>query len=165
MIAIENGNTEVVQMLLDNGATFHGNTASLTLLVDNSEVSRLVLGTSDCHNMVDLRYPSALMIACENGHSEEVQLLLDGGAEVDLQCDDGNTALVIACKNGHCEEVQLLLDRGAKVDLQCDDGNTALLIACKNGHCEIVELLLGKGAAVNMQAGGWSALARRGIVM
>ena len=63
-------------MLLDGGATFHGNTALLIHLAGNSEVSQLLLDRSDCHNMVDLRYPSALMIACENGHSEEVQLLL-----------------------------------------------------------------------------------------
>ena len=86
-------------MLLDGGATFHGNTALLIHLA--GEVSQLLLDRSDCHNMVDFRYPSAFMIACENGHSEEVQLLLDGGAKVDLQCDDGNTALLIACKNGH----------------------------------------------------------------
>ena len=51
---------------------------------------------------------------------EVVQLLLDGGAEVQhCVC-----LIIMACRT---EVVQLLLDKGPQVDLQHHDGNSALI--------------------------------------
>ena len=41
------------------------------------------------------------MIAANNGHERAVELLLQRGAEVDLQDSDGWTALMCAADNGH----------------------------------------------------------------
>ena len=52
-----------------------------------------------------------------NGHTEIVQLLLGGGADVDkARTDDGSTPLYKAAGKGHTEIVQLLLGCGADVD-------------------------------------------------
>ena len=54
-----------------------------------------------------------LMDAAENGHERVAELLLQRGAEVNLQNSDGWTALMQAAINGHERVVELLLQRGA----------------------------------------------------
>jgi len=61
------------------------------------------------------------MIAANNGHERAVELLLQRGAEVDLQDSDGWTALMCAADNGHERVVELLLRRGAKINKQRSD--------------------------------------------
>ena len=92
-----------------------------------------------------------LMGAAFNGHERVVELLLQHGAEINLQRSDGWTALVIAASNGHERLVELLMQHGAEVNLQDSDGATALMNAANEGHERVVELLLWRGAEVNLQ--------------
>ena len=62
-------------------------------------------------------------------HLDCVQLLLDAGANKDLQDSFGQTALMAATLNGHRDCVKLLLDAGAKKDLKNKDTATALFWA------------------------------------
>ena len=80
-----------------------------------------------------------------------IRLLIEYGANVNLQDKDGYTALVFASYNGHTEAVKLLLANGADPDLQDNNRRTALMYASHNGHIEIVKLLLAAGAKVNLQ--------------
>ena len=91
----------------------------------------------------------ALHIACKNGHTDAVRLLLDGGAEVDRANKDGSTPLIIACFNGHVDAARLLLERGAEVDRARKDGATPLGMAWRYEHGDVEELLLANGARVN----------------
>ncbi len=58
---------------------------------------------------------SALLIACEGGDVRMVRLLLDHGAQQDINVSDGwgNTPLSGAVDNGHQAIVNLLVERGA----------------------------------------------------
>ena len=58
------------------------------------------------------------MIASENGHDEVVKILLENGAQVDLQQQDCWSALMIAILNRYSEVVKILLENGAQLDLQ-----------------------------------------------
>lgn len=84
-----------------------------------------------------------------------VELLLNKGAEVDNQNNEGKTALILLCEdeadneNNYIEIVKLLLGKDAKVNAKDDNGRTALMYACKNKYKEVVELLLENGAEVN----------------
>ncbi len=51
-----------------------------------------------------------------------VKLLLDRGAQVDLQDDNGSSSLLLASRHGHSDVVKLLLDNSAQVDSQDDMG-------------------------------------------
>ena len=70
----------------------------------------------------------ALMSASYHGHTEIVKLLLDKGADPNIQNEDGETALMKASEEGHTEIVKLLLAKGADPNaLSIPLGETALM--------------------------------------
>ena len=72
------------------------------------------------------------------GDTGTVQILLDAGADPDIQDKDGKTALYLATLYGKTKTVKALLDAGASLDIQDKDGKTALYWA---GNEEITKLL------------------------
>ena len=58
------------------------------------------------------------MIASENGHLDVVRALLNKGADVSTERDDGATALAIASQRGHADVVQVLRDNAAEVNIK-----------------------------------------------
>src|SRR6218665_836124 len=50
------------------------------------------------------------MLASSHGRSEMVSLLLESGAEINLQDEDGSTALMCATEHGHNEVIRTLLN-------------------------------------------------------
>ncbi|KAI8630284.1 ankyrin repeat-containing domain protein [Xylariaceae sp. FL1651] len=107
----------------------------------------------------DRRGQTPLLKSAADGNEVVLRLLLDCGAKVDAQDDDGGTALILASKNGYDGIVEQLLDRGAKVDAQNNDGWTALITASEYGHDSVVKQLLDRGAKVDAQNNdGWTAL-------
>ncbi|KAH8159310.1 hypothetical protein CIB48_g8941 [Xylaria polymorpha] len=88
-----------------------------------------------------------LFWAAWNGYKEDVQLLLDGGADSESREDYSNyTALLEATGNGYREAARPLLDQGADLESRDVRSYTALLTASGNGHIEVVRLLLDRGA-------------------
>lgn len=91
-----------------------------------------------------------LMRAAYNGHLETVKLLINKGADVNIQNAAGTTALMKAAYKGHLEIVKFLIDNNANINLKEQHGATALIKGVAQGHTEIVKLLLSKGADVNV---------------
>lgn len=91
-----------------------------------------------------------LIIACNKGFLEIVQLFITSGANINLQNNLEKTALMYASENGFVEIVKLLLGAGADVNLQSDEGMTALIYACEGDFVDIVKLLLSAGANLNL---------------
>ncbi len=95
--------------------------------------------------------------AARDGDLERVRALIDAGADLDAQGDNGETALNTAILEGHVSVVGLLIDRGADLGARNRGGFTALHAAAYVNAVEIAERLLRKGADVNDQqnkAGG-----------
>jgi hypothetical protein len=69
-----------------------------------------------------------------------VRLLLEYGADINVQDIDGWTPLHCASFIGLPEVVRLLLEQGADVEVKGNDGKTALQVAADRGHNEVVEL-------------------------
>jgi len=89
---------------------------------------------------------------------EIVKILLEKGANLDLQDSYGSTALHYAVNMNKPEIVQMLLEKGANPNMQNKDGETALHRASV-AQPEIVKMLLEKGANPNLQDKlGWAAL-------
>jgi len=74
-----------------------------------------------------------LHFAAWQGHVDCVALLLDSGADPNVQGDRGWTPLHYACHHEQREVAQLLLGRGAFPDVEDDDGYTPLQIATQRG--------------------------------
>jgi ankyrin repeat protein len=114
----------------------------------------------DDPNVTTTKGWTALMIACRNGFTESVEILLKyPNIKVNLCTKDRWTALMMACRDSNAdsniEVVKLLLKHpDINVDLQNIDGNTALMFACGNinddSNIETVELLLSMNADVNI---------------
>lgn len=92
----------------------------------------------------------ALQCACEQGHTEIAQLLLNTCQSpttiANLQDQDGLTPMMWASFYGHTEIVSLLLQYGAQVNVQDIEGWSSLMLASQNGHSETVLLLIQNGA-------------------
>jgi ankyrin repeat protein len=88
------------------------------------------------------------------GQAEIVKLLVNRGAEVNIQDCDGNTVLKLTLLSDHVqiETVKVLLDHGAEVNAQDNAGMSALMIASDRGLTKIAKVLLDYGAQVNMQS-------------
>ena len=67
------------------------------------------------------------------------KLLLDQGASIDEQDEEGWTALMKSSANGHTELVKLLLDQGASVNKKGEEGQTALMVEIFSGHTKVVK--------------------------
>jgi beta-lactamase regulating signal transducer with metallopeptidase domain len=91
----------------------------------------------------------ALVEAAGEGRLQEVQALLDAGADVNAVVDGDGTALIVAAREGHDELVRLLLERGADVNLPARGDGNPLIMAAREGHDHVVELLLDRGASVD----------------
>jgi len=91
-----------------------------------------------------------LMYATVYGHPPDLQLLLERGARLNEQNDDGATALMYAADDP--VKTRLLLEKGADPNLRSGQGRTALLIAAGlSGTEETVKLLLDKGVNAKTQ--------------
>ncbi len=106
--------------------------------------------------MVNQDELNALLIAAiKDGEIEQVQEMLDQGAEVNARCDQiitGLTSLKCAARYGATAIAQLLLQQGAFVNGPSDKvlgSSSALHYACEYGHEEMVKLLLDNEADIN----------------
>ncbi|KAJ7648395.1 ankyrin repeat-containing domain protein, partial [Mycena polygramma] len=82
-----------------------------------------------------------LQIAASQGNLEMTKLLLEQGADPDIEGGEYGTALVAATVSGHPEIVKLLLQSGADASIQGGRHGTALQAATNQGSAEIIELL------------------------
>ncbi|CAC5378634.1 unnamed protein product [Mytilus coruscus] len=100
---------------------------------------------------------SPVMIACRQGHTEIVRMLIDTGADYNKCNNYGWSPVTFACGKGHTEIVRMLLDIGTDYN-KCDsEGCSPVMIACRYGRTEIVRMLLDIGADYNKcDNEGWS---------
>jgi ankyrin repeat protein len=162
-LAAGKGHTELVILLLENGAS----------LIATNKVEE-----------------TALHRAAFMGHKETVRVLLQKGAALDAAHEDGWTALHLAASWGKTDRVDLLLEEAVRREGSChrgggnsqdehaethlallpggmqafldattSDRRTALHVALEGGHKMVVRMLLEHNAAYEMNYKGIEALA------
>lgn len=70
------------------------------------------------------------------------RLLLEKGANVNCQDEDGRTALSHACEMGHLDVVKLLVQFNADPDISDAWGNSPLMYAAFSGQSQVLEFLV-----------------------
>lgn len=94
-----------------------------------------------------------LMSAAYNASNSAIKFLIQSGADIHQQDNEGATALLYAVI-GHKdspETVNLLLKNHSDINHADNHGQTALMLASERGFEKSVKLLLGKGANLNLQ--------------
>jgi Carboxypeptidase regulatory-like domain/Ankyrin repeats (3 copies)/Ankyrin repeats (many copies) len=120
--AIENGNVEMVQVLLNAGAKI---------------------------NARNYEKQTPLMMLDEDATPELVNLLLRYRAKITAVDKEGNTPLMHVAAYGNEEVLQALVTAGSNVNAINKKGKTALMFAAENNEFENVKILLGSGANAN----------------
>lgn len=97
------------------------------ILTDNLEaVKQHIAVGSDLNEKDPFGGSSPLITAALFDKREAVNLLLDAGADINFQNNDGSTALISAAFFGRPEIVQLLLEKNADKTIKNKYGTTAL---------------------------------------
>jgi ankyrin repeat protein len=117
----------------------------------NFEVVRILIEYDPAHiNARNMTGRTPLHWASQNPHfkgGSVPRLLLEHGADIYAQGDDGWTPLhVAALVDGALEVVRLLLEHGADVEVKNEEGKTTLQVAAARGYDEVVKLLREHGA-------------------
>ena len=86
------------------------------------------------------------ILESKNPQVDDINELIENGAEVNARDDDSWTPLSRASMNGHTEVASLLIGKGADVDARDDDGLTPLMWASRSGQTKVAELLKRHGA-------------------
>ncbi|XP_072050445.1 uncharacterized protein [Amphiura filiformis] len=85
---------------------------------------------------------TALMNACASGSIDTVKILIEAGAELDMDNFEGNTATHVAAWMGKKEILKYLLDKGSKSDIKNADGQNALHAAVLGESEDCTKVLL-----------------------
>lgn len=113
MNAVYNGNTNIINMLLENGADINYTTDEMTPLI----------------------------YAAYKGNTNIINTLLENGADINYTNYYGMTALMYAASYNQFEAVKILLENNADTSITDEDGYTALDLAKSEDYKDIVELL------------------------
>lgn len=107
----------------------------------------------------DSRGSTPLLLSTYYGHQELSQVLLQAGAEINVEDGAGNTPLMGVCFKGYKELADMLIEQGADVNHQSTMGATALIYAASFNKLEIAQSLLRAGAKTDVRdARGMTAL-------
>lgn len=98
-----------------------------------------------------------LMVACERGPSkpENVALLVQGGASLEVRDGHGHTVLMLAARRGRADAVRALLTAGADAGaVSPTSKSTPLMLAVTGGHeSAALELVPHSGQVLNLSSG------------
>ena len=91
-----------------------------------------ILIRKDTNQWLNFNY--GLQSACQGGHREIIQMMVNLGAR------EWNRGLSGACEGGFKDLVRMMIDLGAR------DWNNGLWGACREGHRELVQMMINYGA-------------------
>jgi len=138
-----NGKSEVVKLLLEHGADPN--------IQNKDGMTPLHFATEYSPWHFAARY-SPWDSATERGYLRVVKLLLEHGADPNIQNKDGMTPLHFATERGSPEVVKLLLEHGADPNIQENKfGWTPLHYAVSRCHVDVVRVLLDHGADLTIR--------------
>lgn len=139
------GKTRNIDVLLKNGANVNqkdnsGENALFWAVRRIDALRMLIAAGADLESKTDSFHWSrtVLHVAATSGLTEAVELLLEEGANVNVQNKFGFTPLMNAVAFDHIETVKILLKHGADVNIKNKKGKTAFSLTAKE---EIIRLL------------------------
>ncbi len=186
-LACVNGSASIIERLLAAGADPNARLASReTPLMTASRTGSLAAVTALLSHGATVnakggsRGQTALMWAAAQRHSGVVQVLINGGADINARSDvwyqlvnssgygddsgamdmphGGSTPLLFATRADDVKTLGILLAAGANVNDTAPAGTSALVLASHSGYTETAKFLLNRGADVDASEAGYTAL-------
>lgn len=155
--AIENGQDQTAQFLLESGArptgrsSDGGTVVSMAMDRDDLILAELLKKHGADWDAVDINSDTPLVKMIREHKKARIEWLLASGVAVSKPGLDGETPLLAACEYGNLDLLQNLLKRGAKLTEKDNYGDGPLIEAVCGNQVEIVEFLLAKGVPVDRQ--------------
>lgn len=157
MLAVRFDYTDIVKMLIDNGADIDSsppdadglNALSVAIIFKNSNLVNFLL---DNHATVDSKLRnggwSYLSMAAATGSIASTILLLDHGAQI----NGPDKPIMAAMLNNQPETLALLLHQpNADIEKRYSHGRTLLSIAVRKGLSDMIRILLSIGSNIDTQ--------------
>lgn len=167
--AVSRDKLDAVDLLVSKGADMEirddeGRTP-LFLAVINEKIraARLLLEKGANVDAAAREGDTPLLVAL-HGSRRMANLLIENGADIEVENDHGWNALHNATFGGFEDVVALLIEKGLDVNAATNNGITPLFGAGMRGRPDLVKLLVQKGAEVNVANGDGVALLQRMIV-
>ncbi|WP_414577505.1 ankyrin repeat domain-containing protein [Anabaena sp. CCY 9402-a] len=155
-LAVQSGNLDKIQLILDAGADINYRTPDTydvlihamygrDIFQDENLISilNLLISRGAAVNGMTSYGESAIKVAADVGRFDAVKLLLNAGANPEQL---GWTELMHAIVFGSLEQVQLLLEQGADQNVRDCEDRTPWLLSLQVGELAKAELLLAAGA-------------------
>ena len=164
--AVRISSVDIVKILIEHGANvnaeYHGITPlHLAAVGARLRIAEMLIAQGADVNAIDDMGRTVLMWASEEDSEDSmelVKLLLEKGADSNVQFTDGTTAVFNAVRNRNQELLELFIQHGANVNLGPDTGATLLGMVAFLGDVKILETLLKAGANPEPSIGGVTAL-------
>ena len=157
------GREEVVDLLLKSGARdnlYGGEFADSALQAASAggypSITRKLIASGSEVNRKAGQWWTPLHAACVNGHLEVVKILLENGADPNIQgCGSNDNALQKACEGGHEAIVRELITHDADINLRGGHFDNALQAACYSRNTRLVKYLLEQHADPCLEGGSF----------
>ncbi len=171
MYAIDQGDDELVQLLLDREAdvNYYSENSKSTPLSIAIVHGNLPIMQKLIQHKVDINYEkknlsSAISLAIEKSNNEILKLLLKNGAEIKTK-PNGNSYLqdAIMSDNANVEIIKILVENGADVNEGYDNSflgftQTPLMFALDRKRVQIAEFLIKNGGDLHFESNGITPL-------
>jgi hypothetical protein len=153
-LSIENGNAEIIKLLINNGANAETCIWSITKYIHCCKRDGKKCDISLIKMLLDILFKNHVLAtefydifteSVINGYTDIVQYLLEKGISVNIQ---QGTPLLSAIEYEHIDMVKLLIEKGANIN--CNNKTYPLMKAIDKENIEIIEILLEKGANVHV---------------
>uniref|UniRef100_UPI00157B1CA2 ankyrin repeat domain-containing protein n=1 Tax=Wolbachia endosymbiont of Cardiocondyla obscurior TaxID=2687307 RepID=UPI00157B1CA2 len=147
-LAIERGNFEAVNYLLEKGADvnkadrYERTPLNLAVQLGNLKIVNALVGRGADVNKANKCGNTPLHLAIERGNFKAVNALVGRGADVNQTDGYGRTPLHLAIEKGNFEAVNALVGRGADINKADNRGYTPLHFAAQIGNAEIINALI-----------------------
>lgn len=161
-VVASRGNLELVQILINAGAKIQADNRSALFNIaseadptnkNTTEVAKNLINAGATIDYIGKKYghtytPLMISVARPNSNISFSKLLIDSGADLNLQDNQGNTALIMASTSNNDEAVAQLLKEGAELNIQNEKGNTGLMFI---GSVELLQLYVSYKPNLDLQ--------------
>ncbi|XP_039614352.1 ankyrin repeat and death domain-containing protein 1B isoform X2 [Polypterus senegalus] len=152
------GHTDIMKMLVQEGANQKAlnqegmNILHCAAINNHIKVFEYIIDDLQMKEMdvQDKAGESALLLACEGGHEDSAEVLLQAGYDVSILTKDGRSVLHRVCESGLTSLVKLLINNGADINRQNQNKLAPIHLAVMKGHIPVIHTLIEAGCNIDI---------------